>query len=409
MSYSVGLDWAEREHAVWVLDGRGETVGKVTVAHTAAGLAGLAVWLGKIAPPSELRIAIERPTGLIVDTLVENGFTVVAIHPNAVKASRPRYSAAQGKTDLGDAYLLADLLRTDGHRFRALKPLSDETKALRGLVRVRDDLVAQRVALGNQLRSLLEQFWPGAAAIFADVDSPIALEFLDQYPTPASAAALGEKRMAAFMARHAYCGRRSAAELLERLRSAALGAAGQLEVEAKGECVRALVAVLRPLVAQIATLSDAIEHAVVAHPDGKIVTSLFRSGRICAAQILAELGDDRGRFVSADHLAAEGGAAPVTRESGKHRAVMFRWACNTRLRSALATLADTTRHTSPWARALYQRARDRGCHHAHAIRILARAWCRVIWTCWQNHVAYDPTKHRAACAFTLRAVDQEAA
>jgi hypothetical protein len=288
-------------------------------------------------------------------------------------------------------------------------PLSDETKALRGLVRVRDDLVAQRVGLGNQLRCLLEQFWPGAAAIFCDVDSPIALDFLDRYPTPAFAASLGEKRMAAFLARHAYSGRRSAAELLERLRGAALGAAGELEADAKGECVRALVAVLRPLHAQIVTLTSAIDHAVEAHPDGKIVTSLFRSGRVCAAQLLAEIGDDRARFVSADQLAAEGGVAPVTRESGKHRAVTFRWACNTRLRSALATLADTTRHTSPWARALYQRARDRGCQHAHAIRILARAWCRVLWTCWQKRVAYDPMKHRAARAFTVRAVDQEAA
>ena len=147
------------------------------------------------------RIAIERPTGLIVDTLVEGGFTVVPIHPNAVKATRPRYSAAQGKTDAGDAYLLADLLRTDGHRFRVLTPMSDETKALRGLVRLRDDLVGQRVALANRLRALLEQFWPGAAAVFADVDSPIALDFFDRYPTPASASALGEKRMAAFMAR----------------------------------------------------------------------------------------------------------------------------------------------------------------------------------------------------------------
>jgi len=198
-------------------------------------------------------------------------------------------------------------------------------------------------------------------------------------------------------------------ELLERLRGAAPSAVSDLEADAKGECVRALVAVLRPLIAQIATLSAAVEHAVEAHPDGKIVTSLFRSGRIRAAQILAELGDDRGRFVSADHLAAEAGVAPVTRESGKHRAVTFRWACNTRLRAAFATLADTTRHTSPWARALYQRARDRGCQHAHAIRILARAWCRVIWTCWQKRIADDPTKHRAACAFTLPAVDQEAA
>jgi len=304
MCFFVGLDWASREHAVCVVEEHGAIVTTFTAAHTAAGLAELVAQLVKIAPAAELRVAIERPTGLVVDTLVESGFVVVPIHPNAVKASRPRYTAAQGKTDLGDAYLLADVLRTDGHRFRELKPLSDETKALRGLVRVRDDLVAQRVALANQLRCLLEQFWPGATEIFADVDSPIALEFLDRYPTPASAASLGEKRMAAFMARHGYSGRRSAAELLERLRSAAPGAAGELEAEAKGECVRALVAVLRPLAAQIATLTAATEHAVDAHPDGKIVTSLFRSGRVCAAQLLAEIGDDRGRFISADHLAA---------------------------------------------------------------------------------------------------------
>lgn len=409
MTYFVGLDWAAHEHAVCVVDERGAVVTRFTVAHTAAGMAELTARLGKLAPPAELRLAIERPTGLVVDTLVEGKFAVVPIHPNVVKSSRPRYSAAQGKTDLGDAYLLADLLRTDGHRFRTLTPLSDETKALRGLVRVRDDLVGQRVATANQLRCLLEQFWPGAAAIFTDVDSSIALEFFDRYPTAQSAASLGEKRMAAFMARHSYCGRRSARELVERLRGAALSTAGELEADAKGECVRALVAVLRAMVAQLATLTAAIEHAVDAHPDAKVVTPLFRSGRICAAQLLAEIGDDRGRFVSGDHLAAEGGMAPVTRESGKHRAVTFRWACNMRLRAALSTLADTTRHTVPWARAVYQRARDRGHEHAHAIRILGRAWCRVLWTCWQKRVPYDPTKHRAAQQFTLRVVDQEAA
>jgi transposase len=409
MTYFVGLDWAAREHAVCVIDGRGAVVAQFTFPHTATGMTELVARLTKHAPAAELRVAIERPTGLVVDTLVEGKFAVVPIHPNVVKSARPRYSAAQGKTDLGDAYLLADLLRTDGHRFRTLTPLSDETKALRGLVRVRDDLVGQRVATANQLRCLLEQFWPGAAEIFADVDSPIALEFLDRYSTPQSASTLGEKRMAAFMARHSYCGRRTAAELLERLRGAVVSAAGELEAEAKGECVRALVVVLKALVAQLATLTASVEHAVDAHPDGKIVTPLFRSGRICAAQLLAEIGDDRGRFVSGDHLAAEGGAVPVTRESGKHRAVSFRWACNMRLRQALVTLADTTRHTNPWARSIYQRARDRGHEHPHAIRILARAWCRVIWTCWQQRTPYDPAKHRAARQFTLRLVDQEAA
>jgi transposase len=410
MTFFVGLDWAAREHAVCVVDDRGAVAARFPAAHTAAGLAELCARLRKIGPPSELRVSIERPSGLLVDTLVEAGFVVVPIHPNAVKASRPRYSAAQGKNDPGDAYLLADLLRTDGHRFRALVPLSDEIKALRGVVRLRDDLVGQRVALANQLRSLLEGFWPGAAAIFAAVDSPIALDFLEHYSTPQAAAALGPKRMALFMARHAYSGRRSATELLQRMRTAPISVAGQREADATGECVRALVAVLRPLVAQIAALTASAEQAVEAHPDGGIITPLFKSGRVCAAQLLAELGDDRTRFVSPDHLAAEGGVAPVTRESGKHRAVSFRWACNMRLRTALATLADSTRHTNAWATAIYRRARDRGCEHAHAIRILARAWCRVIWHCWQRREAYDPTKHRGAHQLAaLNVLDREAA
>jgi len=37
------------------------------------------------------------------------------------------------------------------------------------------------------------------------------------------------------------------------------------------------------------------------------------------------------------------------KESGKHRAVHFRWACNKRFRVALTTFADNSRHASPWA------------------------------------------------------------
>ena len=124
---------------------------------------------------------------MLVDALVEAGHPVVPIHPNVVKACRPRYTATRAKSDPGDAYMLADILRTDGHRFRPLLPLSDEIKALRALVRGRDDLVATRVQLANQLRGLLEGFWPGAVAIFAEIGSPIALAFVARYPTPDSA------------------------------------------------------------------------------------------------------------------------------------------------------------------------------------------------------------------------------
>ena len=225
MSLTVGIDWGSEVHAVCVLDERGETIDRFESKHTREGLERLLKRLAKQGDPKELPIAVERPSGLLIDTLVDAGHPVVPIHPNVVKASRPRYAAVNRKSDPGDAYLLADLLRTDGHRFRRLRPLSDEVKALRALVRGRDDLVAERVALANQLRALLESYWPGAVAIFADIDSPIALAFVKRYPTPHSAARLGVKRLGSFLARHAYCGRRSPEELLDRLCSAPTGLA----------------------------------------------------------------------------------------------------------------------------------------------------------------------------------------
>jgi len=400
MRFLVGIDWASLAHAVCILDETGRIHWQGSVPHTAEGLAQLLGHLRRFRRRGLVRVALERPSGVLVDTLLEAGFEVVPVHPNALKASRPRYSAAGGKTDLGDAFILADLLRTDGHRLRPLRPPSDDTRALRALVRGRDDLVAQRLALANQLRALLERFWPGAAGLFADVDSPIALAFLTRYPTPQSAARLGEKRLAQFVRQHAYCGRRPVVDLIARLRRAPTSQVGEAEAEASGEVVRALVAVLIPLVAHIQQLSAAIAAALPQHPDGPLVQSLPRSGAVNAAQILAELGDDRARFPSDGQLAAESGLAPVTHASGKHHAVVFRWACNKRLRRALTTFADNSRHASRWAALVYQRARARGCRHQHAIRILARAWVRILWRCWQDRAVYDVTRHHAAQALT---------
>jgi len=395
-TFFAGLDWASRTHSVCIIDERGTVCEQFEVTHDAAGLAQLQRRLIHYGRPA---VAIERPSGMVVDTLVEAGFAVVPIHPNVVKATRPRYRSHGAKSDASDAYLLADLLRTDSARFQPLKPQSDAIRALRALVRTRDDLVATRVQLANQLRSLLESFWPGAAAVFAEIDSPIALAFVLRYPTPQAASHLGEKRLARFLAQHSYCGRRSPAELLERLRAAPLGHSGELELEANGELVRALACALQPLLTQIGELSARIEHTVAELADGRIVMSLPRAGRICAAQILAELGDVRERYPCDDQLAAEAGACPVTYQSGKSRSVAFRWACNHRLRRAITCLADNSRRASPWAASRYAAARARGCDHAHAIRILARAWIRVLWRLWTDRCVYDPTQHRAAIAF----------
>ena len=134
------------------------------------------------------------------------------------------------------------------------------------------------------------------------------------------------------------------------------------------------------------------------HPDRPIFTSLPRSGQINAAQMLAEWGDFRAAYDGPEAIAALAGMSPVTKSSGKYRAVHFRWACNKRFRKAMTIFADNSRHASPWAEDIYQQAIARGCDHPHAIRVLARAWIRVIYRCWLDGVLYDPAQHKAACS-----------
>jgi transposase len=289
--------------------------------------------------------------------------------------------------------VIAEYLRLRSHRLQPVQPYSSQTKALRTVVRTRDDLVEMRVRATNQLSALLDDFWPGAKAIFADVESSISLAFLRSYPTAAAAARLSENRLGGFLTKHGYSGRRPAGMLLARLRSAPAGTADPALTQAVGDAVIALVTVLEA----IGTAGKHLDKSVVArlgeHPDAAIFTSLPRSGQINAAQVLAEWGDSRAAYDGPDAVAALAGVTPVTKASGKQHAVHFRWACNKRFRVAITTFADNSRHDSDWANQVYTAARTRGLDHPHAIRVLARAWIRIIWRCWNDRVAYDPAQH----------------
>jgi len=394
MERTAGIDLASEEHRLVVVDGDGRRRDERRYGHSEEGIAAL---LRRLLELDVARVALERPNGLVVDRLLEAGIAVVPVHPNQLAAARDRYRTGGGKSDGFDAYVLAELARTDMHRLRVLEPDADETRALRALTRAREDLVQTRVGLANQLRAQLEAFWPGATRIFSEVDSPIALAFLARYPTPEEARALSEKRLRAFLTRNGYSGKRSPGELLARLRQAPMGRAGELEQEARLQAVLGLVGTLKPLVAQIKLLTSEIRGLLAEHPDGHIFRSLFRDPKtvVTAAELLAEIGDRRERYPSSAPLEARAGQSAVAVESGKRKVGSFRWACNKHLRDAVSCLADTSRKHNPWAQKIYADAIARGKNHPHAIRILGRAWLRVIWRIWQDRTPYDPARHRS--------------
>ena len=388
-----GIDWASKTHAVCVLDAAGAVRARFEVPNTGKTFTGLVRRLAKL----DACVAIERCDGPLVEALLDAGLRVVVITPRQVKGLRSRYSATGAKSDASDAYLLADVLRTDGHRLRPLSQDSDATRVLRALSRTRKQLVEARVGLVNQLRAELERVFPGAIGLFARLDSEIAIAFLRRYPTQHATTKLTEARFAAFLRRISYSGRTPVTELHARVRQAPAAGLRPGEADGRAACVLALLAAIETVRRQERELTAEIVERLDAHADAHIFTSLPRAGHgVRAAALLAEIGDDRARFPDEESLAALAGVAPVTRASGRMHTVGFRYACDKKLRNAIIDFADDSRRASPWAAAIYQHAIARGKRHPHAVRILARAWLRVIWRCWQDHTAYDPAKHRGA-------------
>src|SRR6202049_1656794 len=164
MGSYAGVDWASQKHDVLVADAAGEELLAATFVHDEQGLRSLCRQL--VRWEVEL-VAIERPDGLLVERLLDAGLRILPLHPNQVAAARDRFRTAGGKSDRFDAFVLCELARTDCHRFRMLEPDSDQTKAMRALTRVREDLVQTRTGVMNQLRAELDRFWPGPLRLFS--------------------------------------------------------------------------------------------------------------------------------------------------------------------------------------------------------------------------------------------------
>ena len=386
-----GIDWAKDDHAICIVDADGEVLDRFMIAHTAAGLKRL---VGKLLAAGATEVGIERGDGPVVEALLSAELVVLVIAPGQLKNLRSRYGSAGNKDDRYDAYVLADVVRTDRRRLTPLTRSIPATQALRSTVRARRNLIEHRVGIANQLRAHLHIVFPGLTRLFADIDSAISLAFIERFPTQTKADWLTPARIGAWLGKVGYSGRTAPEVLHQRILAAPRGTTGP-EAEAHAAVTLAYVAALRVLATQIAALEDSIADQLEVHPDRDVFTSLPRSGMLRAARLLAEIGDARGRFPTADSLACLAGVAPSTRQSGKTKAVTFRWSADSQLRDALCDFAGDSRHANPWAADLYKRARTRGHDHPHAVHILGRAWANIIWRCWQDGIAYDPDRHNA--------------
>lgn len=396
MDVFCGIDWAEDHHDIALADGDGKLLARLRISDDAAGLAALLDLLAQHgdAPEEPVPVAIETPKGLLVACLRATGRKVYPLNPMSVARYRDRHSVAGRKSDHGDAFVMANVLRTDMHAHRPLPADSELAQAVAVLARAQQDAVWDRTTAHNKLRSHLREYFPGFLAAFAGardgIMRPEARVILAAAPTPADAAKLAPAQLRALLKK---AGRKRGIDAeAQRLRDAFRKEQMRqlpLVEQAMGKQSTALLRQLDAACASADELGQAAIESFNQHPDAGIITSFPGIGALTGARVLAEIGDDRSRFQDARGLKAYAGSAPITRSSGKSRSVTHRKVKNNRLAAAGYTWAFAALTASPGARAHYDRRRDRGDRHGAAQRNLFNRLLGCLHHCLATGQHYD--------------------
>jgi transposase len=388
----LGIDWAENHHDLCLLDEAGERLATARVPDGVEGLRRLHELVALHADSADVVVVgIETDRGLLVQGLIASGYTVYAINPYAVSRYRGRHTTSGGKSDRGDAKILADLVRTDRHNHRQIAGDSDLAEAVKVLARAQQNLLWARQRHVNQLRSALREFYPAMLEAFGtDLASRDALVVLSLAPTPQEGARLTRVRIRTALAQ---AGRQrnldvTSTTIFTALQSQQLLAPAGLSA-AYGVTVRASVALLRQFNVEIEQLEAELVASFEGHPDAEILRSLPGLGSVLGARVLAEFGDDPTRYKDGRSRRCYAGTAPITRASGTRSVVLARSTRNRRMAQACYLWAFSALRPSPGARAFYDRQRAKGKSHHQALRALANRLVGVLHGCLSNGQLYN--------------------
>ena len=392
----VGDDWAEDHHDVEVMDGGGRRLARARLPEGVAGIARLHAMVGgqlgedaDEEDAGQVAVGIETDRGPWVAALIAGGYTVYAINPLQASRYRERRGVSGAKSDAGDAHVLADMVRTDSHQLRPAAGDSAQAAAVKVVTRTHKTLIWERTRHTQRLRHALRDYFPAALEAFEDLDAPDTLELLARAPDPASAARLTTAQISAALKRARRRGvPAKAGQIQAVLRAAHLGQP-EVVTAAYAASVRALIAVLGTLNEQVTTLQGQVEAYFGQHPDAEIITSQPGLGPVPGARVLAETGDDPARYASAKARKNYAATSPITRASGKKKAVLARHVHNDRLIDALMSQAFSALQTSPGARAYYDRQRARGSGHNPALRQLANRLAGILHGCLKTRTLYN--------------------
>jgi transposase len=398
MSLYIGIDWSSRKHDAVMTNEQGAVIASLTFPHDPTGFAYFdTVRTQTGVSAADAFVGIETSYNVLIDYLWDRSYQqVYIVPPILVKSERQGQRPSGAHTDQSDARLLAELVRDKRGRLQLWKPDSALTRQLRASVSYRLFLTGETIRLGNRLASVLGRYYPVALVIFSDLQTQIALHFVQAYPTPQAAAALSFEQFVSFAQAHGYRQQKRLTNCYARLMRPQPTASAETVAALVDEGTQLAGLLLSTVQAKL-TVERRLNELFAAHDDHAIFAALPGVGEFLGPALLAKFGDDRERFPSAARVQELAGTCPVTGQSGKWRRVSFRHACDKEFRTIAQNWARCSIEASPWALAYYQQQLAKGHTDSHAYRCLANRWLEIAWTLWQRKTTYDEGHHLSDC------------
>lgn len=393
----IGIDWADQTHFVSLCEADSQKVERSKLEHKPEVLTQWISDLQRRFPGRRVAVALEQSRGALVYALMNYEFLVLyPVNPKALARFREAFYVSGAKDDPIDSDLLLELVTKHRNRLRAWRPDDELTRTISLLVEYRRELVDTQTGLTNRLSNLLKLYFPQALEWAGDLATIQACDFVQRWPTLAKVRQATATKLRQFYSAH---GCRKAALIEQRLLQ--IDAAQPLTkdgavITASVAMVQATIAQLRPLMVFIKQMDKQIAELFAQHDDHELFSSFPGAGVVLAPRLLSAMGANRSRFASAQEVQQFSGIAPVIERSGKTCFVHRRFACPKFLRQSFHEYAAQSIRWAPWARAYYDRQRQRGNGHHAAVRSLAFRWIRIIFRCWQNRAPYSEETYQQA-------------
>ena len=289
----------------------------------------------------KILICLEQSRGGLIHFLMGfDSFELYPINPKQLDNYRKAFRPSGAKDDPLDAELLCQFLSLHHAQLRPWRCDDEQTRKLALFCEKRRQAVDARMALSNQLKSELKQYFPLALVVLNnDLSTVLAADFLLQWPTFESLKKASAHKLRKFFYAHQCRSEQKIQARIERIHSALPLTQDSAIIEASSLTVEMLARQLKDLAPYIARYEKQIEQLFSQHPDRGLFKNLPGAGEQLAPRLLSAFGSDRDRFPSAVEALTFFGVAPITERSGKTTWIHFRWACPKFLRQSFHEFA----------------------------------------------------------------------